>query len=67
MSRSCGGQGVMERLTRREYALIACAAGAAVLALLPLLLHLLGTSWRPGVPIRRLKKTEERLSASETV
>ncbi len=48
-----GGQGVMERLTRREYALMACAAGAAVLTLLPLLLHLCGTMWRPGVRVRR--------------
>ena len=43
------GQGTLEKLTRREYALMACAAGAGVLALLPLLLHLCGTSWRPGV------------------
>ena len=37
-----------EKLTRREYALMACALGAAVLALLPILLHYFGTSWRPG-------------------
>jgi Ca-activated chloride channel family protein len=43
------GQGKLEKLTKREYALIACAAGAGVLALLPLLLHLCGTMWRPGV------------------
>jgi Ca-activated chloride channel family protein len=43
------GQGMVDRLTRREYALIACGSGASVLALLPLLLHLAGTSWRPGV------------------
>jgi Ca-activated chloride channel family protein len=40
--------GVFERLTRREYALIASALGASILALLPLLLHFAGTSWRPG-------------------
>jgi Ca-activated chloride channel family protein len=39
---------VFERLTRREYALIAAGAGCALLALLPLLLHFFGTSWRPG-------------------
>jgi Ca-activated chloride channel family protein len=39
---------IFEKLTRREYALIACVAGASVLALLPLLLHLFGTRWRPG-------------------
>jgi Ca-activated chloride channel family protein len=37
------------RLTRSEYALAAVTAGASILALLPLLLHLAGTSWRPGV------------------
>jgi len=41
-----------ERLTRREYALLACAAGAALLALLPLLLHFRGTAWRPGTALR---------------
>jgi Ca-activated chloride channel family protein len=38
----------LERLTRREYALIACVAGSGLLAFLPLLLHALGTRWRPG-------------------
>ena len=37
-----------EKLTRREYALIACGLGAAVLSLLPLLLHYFGTTWKPG-------------------
>jgi Ca-activated chloride channel family protein len=37
-----------EQLSRREYALMACALGASVLALLPVLLHYFGTSWRPG-------------------
>lgn len=39
-------------LTRREYALLACALGAIVLAALPWLLHAVGTAWRPGVPLR---------------
>jgi Ca-activated chloride channel homolog len=43
------GEGPLERLGRREYALIAAGAGAACLALLPLLLHVFGTAWRPGV------------------
>ncbi len=44
----------LDRLTRREYALIACALGATVLALLPVLLHAFGTRWRPGVrPVQR--------------
>jgi Ca-activated chloride channel family protein len=41
---------VFEKLTRREYALIATAAGAALLSALPLLLHAFGTRWRPGRP-----------------
>lgn len=45
-------EGVLERLTRREYALIACALGALLLAALPPLLHAFGTSWRPGSPPR---------------
>jgi Ca-activated chloride channel family protein len=49
-----GTQSTVERLTRREYALIASAAGAAILGLLPLLLHLAGTTWKPGVPRRPL-------------
>lgn len=44
-----GGEGgVLEELTRREYALAACGLGAVLLALLPVLLHLFGTSWGPG-------------------
>jgi Ca-activated chloride channel homolog len=39
-----------EKLTRREYALLACGIGSSVLALLPVLLHHFGTRWRPGVP-----------------
>ena len=48
-----GGRSSIERLSRREYALMACAAGATCLSLLPLLLQLFGTTWRPGVPMRR--------------
>jgi Ca-activated chloride channel family protein len=44
------GKTAFERLTRREYALMAIAAGAAVLSLLPLLLHYAGTRYTPGVP-----------------
>lgn len=42
------GADPFDRLTRREYALLASTAGAALLACLPLLLHYFGTSWRPG-------------------
>ncbi len=43
---------VFEQLTRREYALIACAASAAILTLLPILLQAFGTRWRPGASKR---------------
>ena len=45
-----GGKSVMERLARREYALLAIATGATLLAMLPLLLHAVGTRWRTGTP-----------------
>lgn len=38
-----------EKLSRREYALIACGIGAIILALLPVLLGIGGTTWKPGV------------------
>jgi len=38
-----------ERLTAREYALMAAGSSASVLAALPLLLHFFGTRWRAGV------------------
>lgn len=40
---------LIERLGRREYALIAIAFGSGLLGLLPMLLHYIGTRWRPGV------------------
>lgn len=46
-------------LSRREYALLACTLGAAVLAFLPLLLHRFGAAWTPGVP-RAAVRTRER-------
>jgi Ca-activated chloride channel family protein len=39
---------VFEKLSRREYALIAAIAGAAILGALPMLLTAFGTRWRPG-------------------
>lgn len=48
----------LEQLTRREYALLACAVGSLVLALLPLLLHYFGTIWRPGVPLRPVARAK---------
>jgi Ca-activated chloride channel family protein len=40
---------LIERLTRREYALIAIVLASVLLAAVPLLLHYFGTRWRPGV------------------
>jgi len=39
---------VFQRLTRREYGLIAASTGAALIAILPELLMAFGTSWQPG-------------------
>ena len=66
--------GPFEKLTRREYALLAVAAGSLTLAFLPLLLHRFGTSWRPGVPgpdrpirRRRFQSEEIRVSTSASI
>ncbi len=56
---------VFERLTRREYALIACATGAATLAFLPLLLQAFGTRWKPGAS-KRAASARARKIAEET-
>ena len=42
---------LIEHLTLREYALLAIAVASTLLALLPLLLHYLGTRWQPGVEV----------------
>jgi Ca-activated chloride channel family protein len=57
-----GSKGVFERLTRREYALMACGGGASVLAMLPLALYLGGTLWRPGVMANKPKPQDESSS-----
>jgi len=38
----------LDRLSRREYALLACTAGGILLAFLPLALQRFGTRWTPG-------------------
>jgi Ca-activated chloride channel homolog len=53
-----------ERLTRREYALIACGLGSLALAFLPVLLHRFGTRWRPGVRRTVVRSSNEALVAS---
>jgi Ca-activated chloride channel homolog len=45
---------LIERLTIREYALLAILMSTALLAALPLLLHYLGTRWRPGIRASRV-------------
>lgn len=49
-------ESAFERLTRREYALIACALGALVLSGLPLLLHYFGAARRPHPTTRRARE-----------
>ncbi len=52
---------VFERLTRREYALIACGLGSLAMAFLPLLSHRFGTRWQPGVPERSGREKASKL------
>ena len=40
---------LLERLTLREYALFVILLSTALLGAIPMLLHYLGTAWRPGV------------------
>lgn len=46
-------ESVFEKLTLREYALMACAIGSFVFAMLPIALHYFGTRWRPGVLVHQ--------------
>jgi hypothetical protein len=56
-----------EKLTRREYALIASGLGAFALAFLPLLLHYFGTRWRPGVRLSRSSEIEPKYGGRPSV
>ena len=62
-------QSALDKLTRREYALIACGLGGTILALLPVFLHAFGTRWRPGVPkpqrVASIKRQSVALSGYE--
>lgn len=51
-----GERSRFEKLSRREYALLAIGVGAAVLALIPLLLQFLGSRWAAVRPIPKLQK-----------
>ncbi|MCC6406870.1 MAG: VWA domain-containing protein [Planctomycetes bacterium] len=56
-------QSVFQRLSRREYALLACLAGTLAYAILPLLLAAFGTAFRPGV--RRFATESESSGTKE--
>lgn len=58
--------GPFDKLTKREYALIAVTAGSLILALLPLLLHYFGTRWSAGA-IRSTRKKESVKSSVPSV
>lgn len=61
------GQSVFDKLTRREYALMAVAFGAITLAVLPLLLHYFGTRFTPGVsPAGRVEAVRDPGSSNIT-
>lgn len=60
-------QSALAMLTLREYALLACGLGGAAYALLPLLLHFVGTHWRPGVrTVGRASGLSRRTLAEQT-
>ena len=57
----------LEKLTRREYALLACGLSAIVYAMLPWLLHHLGTRWKPGVLLSRKKEAKSGRMSGNTM
>ncbi len=62
------GESLLEKLSSREYALIACGVGASILAFLPICLYWFGTRWRPGVtPSRSLAQNHEKSHRRVTV
>ncbi|MBL8857731.1 MAG: VWA domain-containing protein [Planctomycetes bacterium] len=61
------GEGAWRRLSLREYALLALAVGASLLALLPVLLHFLGTNWHPGKSRATQTTSQARLIPVEGV
>lgn len=48
-----------EKLTTREFAIVASLLGAMTYALLPVMLHLFGTFWNPGVRVARQSQRGE--------
>lgn len=57
------GRSAFSQLTRREYALIAIALGAALLALIPLALQFLGSHWAARRPLPRPESVQHARSA----
>ena len=69
MLSSKAGETLFEKLTLREYALLALGLGALILALLPVLLHRFGTKWQPGVrrlPMAAAPESNSRPGSSPT-
>ena len=56
---------VIDQLSLRELALLACGLGAALLAFLPVALHYLGTRWQPGVPVPTLRTKRAQPSVGQ--
>ena len=61
------GKSRLEQLTQREYALMAAGFGAVIYALLPFLLHLAGTRWKPGVPVTDRTRIVEEANKREKI
>lgn len=56
------GKSKYEELTRREYALICLGICGFAFAILPILLHYVGTAWNPGVPWRKAETPDKKVS-----
>jgi Ca-activated chloride channel homolog len=55
--------GVFQKLTRREYALVAVAAGSIILAFLPWSLLVFGSGWKPGVRFQKSETVQPEMLA----
>jgi Ca-activated chloride channel family protein len=58
---------IFEKLTRRDYAMIAAVLGVLILGFLPVLLHFFGTRWRPGTKQRGPLATVAKSMVTSTV
>ncbi|QDU56536.1 VWA domain-containing protein [Aeoliella mucimassa] len=55
----------LEKLTLREFALIASATGAVAISVIPLLLHYFGSGWQPGVRYSNTVSRERKRVTSQ--